>query len=272
MSLDIPKVLGMNKISVVVDFCVKSDMLIETAAEMALLFKLEVHLVQIVETPESWEYLARSTRLKYPEVMEEVNQSRDLLNTYLTKLRDQGIKASKQIVFLEKDKLVNADRVYDADLVMGCKSYLRKVESRKINCLRGRLKAHRIPLMEVEAGFSISGLSEITLISDYANSNALTERFILMLLNKLKFDLNLSYINTQEEFETSELSINKMKRIINDSGFVRTKMSVFNAVSEHQGILDYEKLKGSDLFILEKPAYLTPKEVLDCETTLLIIP
>jgi len=261
-------IINMNELTVILDASRESDQLAEMSAEFALKLGYKLHFVRLQQTPSSWNILTRSTKAKYPAIINAINTARTQMDQYLQRYRNAGIKARKSIFYIEEDVTFNPAEL--GPLLLGRKKYMAEEGLNKA-VMEAYYKENYGAVMLANDDFDPKDLDDVILLSEFEDLKSSTEEMVLSWSEKLNFRLNLLFINTLDKFESSTSSIAKMKRSINKGGFSNTKMTVFNAISSLDGARDYTQMQNCDLLIVENNGEPIAEFSKELDTNLLFI-
>ncbi|MFT5820935.1 MAG: hypothetical protein ACI8ZM_002183 [Crocinitomix sp.] len=219
------------------------EYVIESAIKMATFFEVQIQFLHFVPGPSDWGHLSRTNRDNYPACKVENANARDKFDSLLREVRNVGLKASKRIVIEEVLENVELDAGEHDLILIDAKSFW------KLNTLKWLNSSSLILLQTV---FNPSQMNDLVVNSCFqVGLKKMTLDLILKFSDRLNLYKHLLFINTQENFESTKSSVERMKKSINQTGINKTRIEVFNAQRHDEGIAEFAKLKNCDLIIIE---------------------
>ena len=258
----------MNKIVVFLNADSESGMVLDSALNLAALFKVEIEICQLVNAPVNWDRLSRSARDKFPTAKQAMFEARNKLDTILANVREKGVKAKKSFYYLDAQQDITELAWGINDLVIVEQKFIANQHTKRII---PTLFALNSAILVISTVFNPESLNDIVLTSDFNSLKPQTSQFITTFYNHFQFNLNLVFINTIKEQQNSGISIHNMKNIIAENGFSNTRISIFYSDLKTQGAQCFADLKGGDFIIMENNSNLDPNECKALEVPLLIL-
>ena len=240
----------MYKIIALIDFKTKTDSIIQSAINLAGFGKWEIEICHLVEGPLDWEKLSRSTRDKYPESKRDLANVREKMDELLREIRALGIKVSKRIVMC--DKKVESKLPYSSkDIVLIDSSNVSELIHMSCNLIDHI--PENCPIFILSEVFDPIELNDLMLTSTFKGGlKEATSDILSLFIDKVDFHKHFLYINTKNKFEFTTVSVDKMKKLINDHCLGKTHISVFNAQNFIHGVKEFVEVKNCDLVLIEK--------------------
>ncbi len=223
---------------------------VDSAIKIAAFFNVQVEFLHYVQGPSEWNLLSRTAKDKHPDCKVKIANARDKFDGLLRDLRSCGVTASKRIIVQET--LDSAALICNSEdlLLWDSKSFWKLdianwIKATNIMLLSTFIDPRQFNDLVVNSCFQ-KPLKQVTL------------DLILRLSNQIDLHKHFLFVNTQKNFESSSNSVNRIKKSINQSGFNKTRIEVFNSQRHDEGIAEFSKLKNCDLIIIE---YIKASEI-----------
>jgi hypothetical protein len=223
---------------------------VESAIKIASHFQVQIEFLHQVEGPANWEYLSRTTKDMYPKCKMEVGEARERFDALLREVRGRGLKASKRIQVCESAENCELDSSIQ-DLVVIDANLFWKLKPTKL------LQSGSFLLLS--NFFDPLQMSDLVINSCF---NKQLKKVSTALITKFSIQTNLHkhflFINTKENFESTSYSVARIKKTINQTGYNKTHIEVFNAQKHDEGLEEFSLLKNCDMIIIE---YINAAEI-----------
>ncbi len=258
----------MKKIIALIDDESNTEIVIKSAVELALIMNLEIIVSHLVFAPHNWGELNRKERDKHPDSKLKINDARFLMDSILNEIRLKNVKAKKHFLYFDTNE-TNFDLGFRKDeLIVMEKKFLKRGRNRALRELIFNLEPSKLILSKP---LEISTITDVVFTSNFHEIKTETTELINDLYDNLVFNLNLVYINTKDKQENSDISINNMKKVIDENRFSRTSISIFHSDRKIRGAELFSNMKGGDLIILECSQRILNQELSKLNLPIIIV-
>lgn len=231
----------------------KIDILSEMVEQFAIYFNSFVTIYHVVKAPHDWELLSRSTRQNEPHTRQIINAARIKLNHTLSALRSKKIDSKKEFLFFDPKQINYSPSIDNTDSLVITDQGIFNDKNRSYSQYLHHFSPNKIVIKDC---FYLNQLEDVVLSSDFKNLSKSSISFLNFLIENFKFNLHLVFINTNDKMENSELSIEKMKKVINNNFLCNTSISIFCSNKLWSGLEYFTNIKGGELIILEHESKL----------------
>ncbi|WKK77003.2 universal stress protein [Marivirga salinae] len=241
-----------NKILLLTDFSDVANNAVDYALQIAKKVKAEIEILHLISTPVDWVKLTLDKEKMFPETKAEIGIANSKLTELLKKFTDQGIKATKTIVYNEGtqniSQFIKEDK-YEL-IVMGSHGYKGikdfVVGSNVTNVIRNT----KIPILVVKKPLKRDSFKRIVMSSTFEEKHKPYFQHMIGYATDLDAKMDLLYINTPYHFkETKE--IDEMLLLFDkdcpDNMCNKHHVDAFN---EERGIQFFMDKSDADLFAI----------------------
>lgn len=218
----------------------KTEIIEKVCADLGQASQKEVVICYLITGPADWGILSRSVKDKHPNCKRDIAYAKEKMDAMLRDLRSAGIQASKRILMVEDALGQIALQADENDLIV--------VDSNEI---LKRIPQNN-PRLLLKNDLQLKFLADVVLASSFEDElTENTSSFLQLIGDVADFHTHLLRVNTPEKFESSGLSIEKMKKAIQFTCLGKTHIHVHNAASCMTGLSEFVAMKNIDLVVLE---------------------
>lgn len=233
----------MKKILLPTDFSEYSKAARDYAIALAQKSGAEVHFEHTMLVAVDWENMSNSDRLMYPELKKAIEDAEVNLKYEVQAARDAGITAHYRLSFNEGLIDIPKDiREHGYDLAIigshgtsGLKSALLGSNAQRM------LRYSPCPVLVIKKPIDNVTINNIAFASDFEEDKPHSFQHIKDFTEAVSAKVNLVYINTPVNFETSVKSKAKLKKYQESYPQLINDYEIFNHYTEDEGIVDYMK-------------------------------
>ena len=227
----------MKQILIPTDFSESALNASEFGIEMAKALGLPLRFLHSVSTPVDWSKLNIQDEKKYPETREKIYNAKEQLKIWEKKAEEKGVNAEHTIIFnTGMDELINYVKPEKYEMVImgthGTKGFEKILGSNTQKLIRHS----KVPVLAIKYKVDFKKLKKILIASDLKEESQKAFKKVNNILEKLKTEIELVYINTPYNFkETDELD-NMANEFLDKSEIKNLTIQSFNANNEARGI------------------------------------
>lgn len=242
----------MKNIVVPVDFSEYSDHAAELAGRIARKTGARVALVHILELPidlVNMEWMAATDAEKssndqmklFPEVQKLTYRTEHELGEWKKKPWFQDVKVSTHLYYNQPfDGIVKHAREEKADLiVMGSHGKRGFIRGMMGSVTQKVVRLSELPILVVKDRFPERDILNIVFASDYSTEGVAAFKRVAAFAEMLGADIELVHINTPYNFHGTHDMKEKMRAYQTACGTSGCSVSIFNAMKEEEGILEF---------------------------------
>lgn len=240
----------MKKILVPTDFSENAENALKIAAQLAKKYDCEIYLLHMIELPVDMTNPVGETRTSdLPEAVYFMKLTRKRFSEVLNKPYLQGLTIHETVKFHKAfDGIMEISKKYDCDfIVMGSQGATGFKEMFVGSNTEKVVRTSEIPVLVIKkdvADFKIENFVFATNL-EQESKNALQQAIEFATLMDAK--LHLVYVNTANEFKTSDDTDNHLQNYMEGSPFNNYEFHVHNDSSVENGILNFANKINADL-------------------------
>ncbi|RNL88245.1 universal stress protein [Sinomicrobium pectinilyticum] len=228
----------MKRILVPTDFSDEAEFALQTAANFARKFGSELYLLHVLDLPV---HLATSEMSELPEALFFIKLARQKFESFIDKPYLKGITVYDTV---ESDSIPNgiAKSVAEnnIDLIImgsGGTSGLREMfigsNTEKV------VRIAEVPVFTVKSLFEFGGEESIVFASDFSKETLEPYKKVSEFAGKLGATLHLLFVNTPNNFVTTQETENRMNFFIKNGTPKKYTLNIYNDHTIEQGILRF---------------------------------
>lgn len=233
----------MKNILIPTDFSESASYASEFGIEIAKALGLPLRFLHSIKTPVDWVKLNRQDEDKYPETKCRIDKAREKLKALENKAKEKSVEADYALIYnTGMDDLNNYVNPEKSELVImgthGSKGFEKIVGSNTQKLIRHS----KVPVLAIKYKFDIKRLKKVLIATDLKQKSKNVFEKTYHILEKLKTNVELVYINTPYNFkETDEIDVMVDEFLEKNKGI---KIHFLNANNEARGIgMAINKLK-----------------------------
>jgi len=243
----------MKRILVPIDFSQEAECAAKVAANIANKTKSEIYLLHMLELP---------VNTIDPADMSSIRSEPQII--YFMKLAHQKFDKFKQLPFFKGIKIIESVQFHHAfagiiseseknniDLiVMGSQGASGLQEMFIGSNTEKVVRRSKIPVLVIKKDKDDFKIKNIVFASDFSNECKKTFQSILDFAKLFDAKINLLYINTIHNFNTTKAIESKIENFIKDFDLGDYTRRIYNDISIEKGILSYSRDIDADLIAL----------------------
>lgn len=240
----------MKNILVPTDFSEKAENALKVAAQLAKKFDAQIYLLHLIELPADMVNPVGETRSNdLPEALFFMKMAKQKFDELLSRPYLKGLKV-RDAVEVNKafDGILEASKKYDCDfIVMGSQGATGLKEMFIGSNTEKVVRTSEIPVLVVKNEHQTFEIRNFIFATNLETTGRKTLSKVVELAETFKAKLHLVYINTANEFLTSNDCDKKLKKYMEGTDFTNYEFHVFNDDSVEQGILNFSKKMKADV-------------------------
>lgn len=239
----------MKKILVPTDFSDCADNAVQTAMEIALKMKADLHFLHFTAIPIDWVNLVDNQEKMYPDVTRRIKGCQEKLNELVRTAEAKGIAASTYIGYNESySNIIKYVNDHDIDLVVmgshgasGMKEFFLGSNAQKV------IRLCQKPVLVVKPISPQLNADQLVVVSDFLGEldenmddlALVTFRQLLEMAGLLSLKVTLLYVNTPSHFLSSKAVRRRMETYYSVDPHLVSKTEIINAETLERGLSDY---------------------------------
>lgn len=240
----------MKTILVPTDFSEQAENALKVAAQLAKKFNAEIYLLHLIELPVDMVNPVGETRSNdLPEAIFFMKLAKKRFDDLLSRPYLKGLQV-RDTVEINKafDGIIEASRKHKCDfIVMGSQGASGLKEMFIGSNTEKVVRTSDIPVLVVKNDHPSFEVKDFIFATNLQSTGKETLKKVIALAGLFKARLHLVYINTANEFVTSNECDKKLKTFMEGVDFENYEFHVFNDDSVEQGILNFSKKMKADL-------------------------
>ena len=240
----------MKNILVPTDFSEKAENALKVAAQLAKKFDAQIYLLHLIELPADMVNPVGETRSNdLPEALFFMKMAKQKFDELLSRPYLKGLNV-RDTVEVNKafDGILEASKKYDCDfIVMGSQGATGLKEMFIGSNTEKVVRTSEIPVLVVKNEHQTFEIKNFIFATNLETTGRKTLSKVVELAETFKAKLHLVYINTANEFLTSNDCDKKLKKYMEGTSFTNYEFHVFNDDSVEQGILNFSKKMKADV-------------------------
>jgi nucleotide-binding universal stress UspA family protein len=237
----------MKKILVPTDFSEQANYALKAAAKIAKQTKGTIYLLHMIDIPDLQGFKEEAS---IPEIVFFKKISEQKLNDQANQSFLKDIEVHKLLKLLKTFKGVQeVSKDYDIDLIImgshgasGMKEFLIGSNTEKV------VRTSEVPVLVIKGKIENIELKNITFASNYELKDKPNYISAVKIAKTFKATLNLLYINTPSNFNTTTYIEQKMATF--DGEYSKIKKYIYNDFSIEKGVLNFNEKNNADLTII----------------------
>ena len=240
----------MKKILVPTDFSEKAENALKVAAQLAQRFDAEIYLLHLIELPADMVNPVGDTRSNdLPEALFFMKMAKKKFDALLSRPYLKGLRV-RDTVEVNKafDGIIEASKKYDCDfIIMGSQGATGFKEMFIGSNTEKVVRTSEIPVLVVKNEHSSFEIRNFIFATNLDTTGKKTLQKVIELSETFGARLHLVYINTANEFVTSDDCDKKLKKFMEGVDFDNYEFHIFNDDSVERGILNFAKKMEADV-------------------------
>ncbi|WP_029035806.1 universal stress protein [Salinimicrobium terrae] len=240
----------MKTILVPTDFSEKAENALKVAAQLAKKFDAEIYLLHLIELPVDMVNPVGETRSNdLPEALFFMKMAKQKFDELLSRPYLKGLKVHDTVeVNKAFDGILEASTKHGCDFIImgsqgasGLKEMFIGSNTEKV------VRTSEIPVLVVKNDHPSFEVKNFIFATNLESTGKNTLSKVVALADTFQARLHLVYINTANEFVTSNDCDQKLKKYIEGTDFNNYEFHIFNDDSVEQGILNFAKKINADV-------------------------
>lgn len=241
-----------NKILLLTDFSDVANNAVEYALQIAKKVKAEIEILHLISTPVDWVKLTLEKEKIFPETKAEIGIAKSKLTELLKKFTDQGIKATKTIIYdvgtQNISQFIKEDK-YDL-IVMGSHGYKGIIDFAVGSNVTNVIRNTKIPVLVVKAPLKRALFRRIVMSSTFEEKQKAYFEHIRGYASDLEAKIDLLYINTPYHFKETKEIDGMLSQFDNDCPHNMCHKHHVDSFNEERGIQFFMDKIDADLFAM----------------------
>lgn len=236
----------MKKILVPTDFSEQAENALKVAAQMANKFNGEIYLLHMLELP--MQLVGTGSAVgggnnNLPEAIYFMKLAKKRFTEILNQPYLKGIKVHETVEFHQAfEGIMEVSEKYDCDIIImgshgasGFKEMFIGSNTEKV------VRNSYIPVLVIKNEHEVFKADNFVFATDCNTDNKQTLNQAIRFAEKINSKIHLVYINTANNFKTSEDTTQCMKDFVEGTDIEDYTFSVYNDVTVESGILNFAK-------------------------------
>lgn len=240
----------MKKILVPTDFSEQAENALKVAAQLAKKYNAEIYLLHMIELPADMSNPVGETRSNdLPEALFFMKLAKKKFTNLLSAPYLSGLKIHDTVEFNQAfDGIMDSSRKHGCDfIVMGSQGASGFKEMFIGSNTEKVVRTSEIPVLVIKnehPTFEVNNFVFATNLEEHGKS---TFQKVVDFAEFMNARLFLVYVNTANEFITSEAIENRLKKYMENLDFSNYEFQVYNDDSVETGILNFARKVNADL-------------------------
>lgn len=240
----------MKKILVPTDFSEKAENALKVAAQLAKKFDAEIYLLHMLELPMNMVNPVGDTRSNdLPEALFFMKLAKKRFNEILSQAFLKGIKVHEIVEFHQAfDGIMETSKEHGCDFIImgsqgasGFKEMFIGSNTEKV------VRTSEIPVLVIKNDHPDFTVKNFVFATNLDNHNKKTLKKVVNFARLMDAKLHLVYINTANEFITSEETERYLDKFLEGNDFENYEFHIYNDDSVEQGILHFAAKVKADV-------------------------
>lgn len=236
----------MKKILVPTDFSVQAENALKVAAQMAKKFNGEIYLLHMLELPMQLVGTGSAvggTNHNLPEALYFMQLAKKRFSKILSEPYLKDIKVHETVEFHQAfEGIMEISEKYDCDIIImgshgatGFKEMFIGSNTEKV------VRNSHIPVLVIKNEHEVFNVNDFVFATDCDLENKHTLKLAIRFAEKIDAKIHLVYINTANNFKTSEDTNKCLANFIKGTDLKDYSFNVYNDVTVESGILNFAK-------------------------------
>ena len=241
---------SMKKILVPTDFSLQAENALKLAAQLANKFNAEIYLLHMLELPMDMVNPVGDTRSSdLPEALFFMKLARKRFKDILSRPYLKGIKVHEIVQFHQAfDGIIETSREHGCDfIVMGSQGATGFKEMFVGSNTEKVVRTSDIPVLVIKNEHTDYKVDNLAFATNLEPEGKKTLHQVAEFADLMQAKLHLVYINTANDFLTSEDTDEHLTSYLDGINFSNYEFHVYNDSSVEKGILNFAKKINADL-------------------------
>lgn len=233
----------MKKIIVPFDFSSYSLAALKTAQKLSLKSGAEIICVTVVPSEVDWEKLSESAKLKYPDLLQEYEEAKEVLPDYIKRIAPGKSKITLEIrIGVPNELILRAIDEVKADLaVLGAYGQGYSEGNFIGSTLQKVLRKATCPVLAVKEAMDGNDFRKIIFASDFRPSALQAFDKIKPLLKIFQTSVHLLFVNTPSGFKTTSAMTQAMSELMKGNEDLVFHQHIVNESEAEKGLISFAK-------------------------------
>ena len=240
----------MKKILVPTDFSKEAENALKVAAQLAKKYNAEIYLLHMIELPADMTNPVGETRSSdLPEAIYFMKLARKKFSQVLNQPYLKGVKVYDTVEFNQAfEGIMETGRKHDCDfIVMGSQGATGFKEMFIGSNTEKVVRTSEIPVLVIKKDRPDFDVHNFVFATNLDDTNKKTLKKVVEFARLTESKIHLVYINTANEFVTTEETDNHLETYLDGLDFDNYEFHVYNDDSVEKGILNFAKKVKADL-------------------------
>lgn len=240
----------MKKILVPTDFSEQAENALKVAAQLAKQYDAEIFLLHMIELPADMTNPVGETRTSdLPEALFFMKMAKKKFDQVLSHPYLQGLKVHDTVEFNQAfDGIMETSKKHGCDfIVMGSQGATGFKEMFIGSNTEKVVRTSEIPVLVIKNEHSDFRIENFAFATNLEEQGKNTFRKVVDFAELTQAKLHLVYINTANDFNTSEEIDSRLKKYMESLDFSNYEFHVYNDDSVEKGILNFSRKVNADL-------------------------
>ncbi len=240
----------MKKILVPTDFSEQAENALKVAAQLAEKFNAEIYLLHLIELPADMVNPVGETRSNdLPEALFFMKLAKKRFDDLLSRPYLKGLKVHDTVEINKAfDGIIDTSKKHGCDfIVMGSQGATGFREMFIGSNTEKVVRTSDIPVLVVKNEHPSFEVKNFIFATNLETTGRKTLQKVIALAESFQARLHLVYINTANEFVTTDDCDKKLKKYMEGVAFNNYEFHVFNDDSVEQGILNFSRKINADV-------------------------
>lgn len=240
----------MKKILVPTDFSEQAENALKVATQLAKKYNAEIYLLHMIELPADMSNPVGETRSHdLPEALFFMKMAKKKFNQLLSAPYLSGIKVQDTVEFNQAfEGIMNTSRKYGCDfIVMGSQGASGFKEMFIGSNTEKVVRTSEIPVLVIKNDHPSFEVNNFVFATNLEEHGRETFKKVVEFAEFIEAKLHLVYINTANEFITSEAIDNRLSKYLDNLNFSNYEFHVYNDESIERGIMNFSRKVNADL-------------------------
>ena len=240
----------MKKILVPTDFSTEAENALKVAAQFARKYDAEIYLLHMLELPMDMVNPVGDTRSNdLPEALFFIKLAKKRFSELLSKPYLKGLEIYETVEFEQAfDGIMETSKKHDCDfIIMGSQGATGFKEMFIGSNTEKVVRTSEIPVLVIKKDRPEFDVQNFVFATNLDNANKKTLKKVVEFAKLTNSKLHLVYINTANEFVTTEETDNHLQAYLEGIDFDNYEFHVYNDDTVEKGILNFAKKIKADL-------------------------
>lgn len=241
-----------NKILLLTDFSDVANNAVDYALQIAKKVKAEIEILHLITTPVDWVKLTLDKEKMFPETKAEIGIAKSKLTELLKQFTDQGIKATKTIVYNVGTQNISQfikEEKYDL-IVMGSHGYKGIIDFALGSNATNVIRNTKIPVLVVKKPLKRDSIRRLVMSSTFEEKQRTYFQHMIGYATDLDAEIDLLYINTPYNFKETKEIDDMLSLFDKDCPNNMCNKHHIDAYNEERGIQFFMEKFDADLFAI----------------------